>query len=490
MPYISQKKTHRTMSLPVIYLNKGVFEGKHIIKLYFKKNEIIFNRIKQNDWINYSVVINSCYCEYSEQKVGLIKDLFSDIAMVNLTYLEATPRPKLTSTNGFIGKETYFLGIKKRGLKIPITLFCFIIKGRKVIGFRQDLPKEEVKWLSESKIIHYYKPKQVWIFSDERNYFKGAIKVLTSRFRVMLNSELQVKDVEIRRMLLEQEYQKEHFYKACPFEFLNYMQLQNYSENTFVTYHNLVLRFINAFPHSNIDQVNNFGGSEVDGYHEAWIERQNPSASLINQSINAIKLYYKCIGNEHINYDSINRPKRNKALPDIYSKEEVKRIFANIDNIKHKAMLFVTYSAGLRLSELLELKVEDILFDRSMIHIKRSKGRKDRYTVLGESAAELLKEYIKIYEPNKFLFEGQYGSRYSSTSVRNILKKAKQKAGIRAEGSVHTLRHSFATHLLESGTDLRYIQELLGHNSSKTTEIYTHVSTLQISRITSPGDLL
>lgn len=478
------------MSLPVIYLNKGVLEGKHIIKLYFKKNEIIFNRIKQNDWINYSAVINACYCDYSEQKVGLIKDLFSDIARIDLNYLDAVVRPKLKSTNGFIGADKYYYGIRKRELKIPITLFCFIIKGRKLIGFRQDLPKEEVYRLSESKIIKYYKPKQVWLFLYKRDMFYGAIKELTQRYRVMLNSDLKVKDVVIRRMLLEQEYKKEHFYKACPFEFLNYMQLQNYSENTFVTYHNLVLRFINAFPHNNINQVNNFGGRQVDGYHEAWIERQNPSASLINQSVNAIKLYYKSIGNEHINFESIHRPKRNKALPGIYSKGEIKRIFANIENIKHKAILFVAYSAGLRLNELIELKVEDVLFDRSMIFVRRSKGRKDRYTVLGESTAELLKEYIKIYEPTQYLFEGQYGSKYSSTSIRNILKKAKQKAAVTSPGSVHTLRHSFATHLLESGTDLRYIQELLGHNSSKTTEIYTHVSTLQISRITSPGDLL
>ena len=125
-----------------------------------------------------------------------------------------------------------------------------------------------------------------------------------------------------------------------------------------------------------------------------------------------------------------------------------------------------------------------------MIHIKKSKGRKDRFTTLAQKAIELINLYINEYKPEKYLFEGQYGGQYSATSIRAIVKEAKERAGIMTPGSVHTLRHSYATHLLENGTDLRYIQELLGHNSSKTTEIYTHVSTLNISKIISPADLL
>ena len=153
-------------------------------------------------------------------------------------------------------------------------------------------------------------------------------------------------------------------------------------------------------------------------------------------------------------------------------------------------MIFLIYSAGLRVSELVSMKVEDILFDRKMVFVKGGKGMKDRYTTLAESALKMLNDYIKEYKPEKYLFEGQYGGKYSSTSLRKILHRAKQNAGVTTPGSVHTLRHSFATHLLENGTDLRYIQELLGHKNSKTTEIYTHVSTLNISQITSPGDMI
>jgi len=181
---------------------------------------------------------------------------------------------------------------------------------------------------------------------------------------------------------------------------------------------------------------------------------------------------------------------RNKSLPNIYSKEEIIGILNSIDNLKHKMLIFIIYSAGLRVSEVINMKVEDILFDRKMIHIRKSKGRKDRYTTLAEKAIVMLNQYLGEYEPKGYLFEGQYGGQYSSTSIRHILQRAKEKAKITTPGSVHTLRHSYATHLLENGTDLRYIQELLGHNSSKTTEIYTHVSNLNISKIKSPGDLL
>ncbi|MCD4697941.1 MAG: tyrosine-type recombinase/integrase [Bacteroidales bacterium] len=229
---------------------------------------------------------------------------------------------------------------------------------------------------------------------------------------------------------------------------------------------------------------------EIDTYHKIWMQKSAPSASLINQSVNAIKLYYKVISKQAINLEEIHRPMRNKNLPTIYSLKEIKRIIECITNHKQKTMIFLIYSAGLRVSELVSMKVEDILFDRRMVSVRNSKGRKDRYSTLADSALSMLSDYIKKYKPEKYLFEGQYGGKYSSTSIRNILHRAKEKACVKTPGSVHTLRHSFATHLLENGTDLRYIQELLGHKSSKTTEIYTHVSTLNISQIKSPGDLI
>lgn len=291
-------------------------------------------------------------------------------------------------------------------------------------------------------------------------------------------------------MLLEQSYVKGSDFKSCPLAFPEYMQLHNYSNSTFITYHNLVLRYLNTFKGHRLSQVNDFCIGEIDAYHKTWMQRSSPSSSLINQSVNAIKLYYKVISNKLIDSKDIHRPMRNKILPKVYSREEIKRIIKCIKNPKHKTIIFLIYSAGLRVCELINMRVEDIMVDRKMVFIRRSKGRKDRYTILADSALSMLTEYIIKHKPGNYLFEGQFGGRYSSTSIRNILKAAKMKAGVITPGSAHTLRHSFATHLLENGTDLRYIQELLGHSSSRTTEIYTHVSTLNISKITSPGDLI
>lgn len=187
--------------------------------------------------------------------------------------------------------------------------------------------------------------------------------------------------------------------------------------------------------------------------------------------------------------DKIHRPKRAKVLPNVLSKEEVKLILNAHSNIKHKMMLSLIYSCGLRCGELLALKPVDIDSNRNIVLLKNSKGKKDRIAPLSPKILEMLREYYKAYKPTTYLFEGVIpGEPYSDKSLQSVLKQALKKVGNTKPVSLHWLRHSFATHLLESGTDLRYIQELLGHSSSKTTEIYTHVSTKSIQQIKSPFD--
>lgn len=182
---------------------------------------------------------------------------------------------------------------------------------------------------------------------------------------------------------------------------------------------------------------------------------------------------------------------QDKKLPVILNRDEVTKILSVPSNIKHKAILMLIYSAGLRVGEVIKLKLEDIDSQRKLIHIMDAKGRKDRYTLLSDAALETLRAYCKEYRPSKWLFPGQDKDRHITTrTVEKIFSNACREAGILKEVSVHSLRHSFATHLLESGVDLRYIQEILGHKSSKTTEIYTHVSTKDMSRIKSPLDSL
>jgi len=186
---------------------------------------------------------------------------------------------------------------------------------------------------------------------------------------------------------------------------------------------------------------------------------------------------------------TIERPRKKEKLPKVISKQEVLRMIAVSTNSKHKCIISLLYSSGLRRSELLNLTLSDIESDRMLIRVEGAKGNKDRYTLLSEKILVDLRIYFKIYRPKKYLFEGLKGGKYSSNSVLKVVKKAAEKAAINKRVTPHILRHSFATHLLENGTDLRYIQELLGHNSSKTTEVYTHVAKNNFNKIKNPLDL-
>ena len=212
------------------------------------------------------------------------------------------------------------------------------------------------------------------------------------------------------------------------------------------------------------------------------------SASQQNQRINSIKFYYeKVLGYDKLYY-KIERPKKKHALPNVLSVGEVKKIIDSTRNIKHKCIISLLYSAGLRRSELINLKLDSILTGQMQIKITNSKGDKDRYVGLSAHLLKLLREYYKEFKPKEWLIEGKNGEQYSATSVLNVVKQAAKKAGISRRVTPHMFRHSFATHHLESGTDLRYIQEFLGHSSSKTTEIYTHVAKTDFSKFRNPLD--
>ena len=473
----------------IIYLNKAQLRNNSYVILYFKKDAAILNRIRKNDWIRFSMEKMAYYIKDTDKNIGIVKELFYDIAIVSSRYLNRKPKLKVSPNN--IGQNLYQRESLERRPKMEfVILFPYQNENQKLIGFKQYLPREMFNENKKINVFAWNNEVGIWQFIANRVNLVKAIDFLLPQFTVKINADLSISDLKIRLMLLEQSYVKGKDFKSCPMAFPEYMQLHNYSNSTFTTYHNMILRYLNTFKGHTLNQVNDFDIDQIDAYHNAWMQSSSPSSSLINQSINAIKLYYEVISNKVIDSKDIHRPMRNKSLPSIYSREEIKRIVDCINNPKHKAIIFLIYSAGLRLNELINMHVEDILVDRKMDFIRKSKGRKDRYSILAEATLVMLSEYIIKFRPVKYLFEGQYGGRYSSTSIRNILKAAKKKSGVRTNGSVHTLRHSFATHLLENGTDLRYIQELLGHSSSKTTEIYTHVSTLNISKITSPGDLI
>ena len=268
--------------------------------------------------------------------------------------------------------------------------------------------------------------------------------------------------------------------------FKNYMNFRRYSQNTIKTYADALEVFFRFYKDQAPESLNI---EDIINFNTSYILKKNLSASYQNQVINAIKLFYRNRFNRAMEVDFIQRPRREKRLPNVLSKNEVKSILEAPTNLKHRAMLSLIYACGLRRSELLNLTLKDILSDRNLLFIRQSKGKKDRVVPISIKLIEMLRDYYKSFKPKTWLFEGQeVGKKYSERSIQLVLNQAVEKAKIVKPVSLHWLRHSYATHLLESGTDLRYIQELLGHSSSRTTEIFTHVSTRNLQQIRSPFD--
>lgn len=271
-------------------------------------------------------------------------------------------------------------------------------------------------------------------------------------------------------------------------QFKIYLQSKRYSESTIKTYSEALSVFFRYFHDRLLDEISN---QDLLEFNKKYIIQHGYSEAYQNQFVNAVKLFYNKIHHKKLDVEDIERPRREKRLPHVLSKDEVKLIIESLNNIKHRAMLSMIYACGLRRSELLHIKLTDIDSKRRVVIIRQSKGKKDRIVPIGEKLLALMRTYYKTNRTKVYLFEGQKpGEPYSERSLQLVLKAAVEKVNIKKPVTLHWLRHSYATHLLESGTDLRYIQELLGHNSSRTTEIYTHVSTRNLQQIQSPFDSL
>ncbi|MEO5600645.1 MAG: site-specific integrase [Cyclobacteriaceae bacterium] len=273
--------------------------------------------------------------------------------------------------------------------------------------------------------------------------------------------------------------------KKCPIAYVEQLDRMRYSDSTKKIYINYFAQFINYFPDTEIDEISD---EQVNRFMQHLLAARKVSSSTQNQAINAIKFYYEKVRKLERKVYALERPLKELKLPNILSEEEVIAILKSVANLKHKAMLWLIYAAGLRRSELIALQIKDIDSKRMMIKVRGAKGKKDRITLLSEKVVDLLRLYFVEYKPRVWLFEGSSGESYSVSSLQKVFAAALLKSGIRKDASLHTLRHSFATHLLEHGTDIRYIQALLGHSSSKTTEIYTHVTTKALDKIRSPLD--
>jgi len=338
--------------------------------------------------------------------------------------------------------------------------------------------------------IRWCRERRIWHLPYRSNFVGELFKQFKGRYWIdytVFYQETEIIKPKPERAIQHLPELDEYRVKLIE-QYRKYLRSKRYAESTIKTYSEALRVFFRFYHDKPIDEIEN---DDLIHFNNDYILKNQYSQCYQNQVVNAIKLFYRKIQYRKLEIEQIERPKREKRLPEVISKEEVKAILDSLNNIKHKAMLSLIYACGLRRSELLHLKLTDIDTKRGLLIIRQSKGNKDRIVPIGDKIIELLRASQKAERTTTYLFEGQKnGEPYSARSLQLILKSALSKAKIAKPITLHCLRHSFATHLLESGTDLRYIQELLGHSSSRTTEIYTHVSTKNIQQIRSPFETL
>lgn len=369
-----------------------------------------------------------------------------------------------------------------------ITLKHLLINGEKQIGLQfftdkvlnallKELPSP--KWSDKYGMAYILNKKENLdaIF----NKFRGIAWINCNHFfpNRPVSQDNKALDVDwFRRRTLRPGY------RACPEEYLTKLELKKYASSTAKTYISCFEPFLNFYKDIELRSLDE---NDIRNYLKHLVQA-GKSNSYLNSAVNSIKFYYEVVLEMPNRFYAIERPRKEHKLPKVISKVEVKQIIDNTNNIKHRCIVSLLYSAGLRRGELLNLKIGDIDSKRMLIRVNAAKGNKDRYTLLSNTVLVDLRKYWVEYRPKEYLFEGAKGGKYSEQSVLSIVKRCAIRGNLKMQVTPHMLRHSFATHLLENGTDLRYIQVLLGHSNSKTTEIYTHVAVTQYRNIVNPLD--
>lgn len=359
--------------------------------------------------------------------------------------------------------------------------------GRLIIRFTGRYDKEWIKELKSYGRANFDPERLEWLLDWSRmkvdslsDYFSSrGIEVIVKRTEVApeLKEKREDHGSEIRDRRLSDE-------ALIGIEKVRrHLNESRYSNRTVDCYISLLELFFKYFSGVNPAELRE---DDISDFFHDYISYHNYSRSYHNQLISAIKVYYKLNGSGDIDSSNLGRPRRTRTLPKVFSKEEVKKILNSTRNNKHMLILWIIYSCGLRRSEVINIKLKDLDRERGILNIREAKGMADRIVPVPVMVWEKIEEYKLGYRPAYWLFEGQTGGKYSAESVYRVFKQALKTAGIRKDVGVHCLRHSYATHLHENGLDIRYIQELLGHRSSRTTEIYTHVSRRNLMQVRSP----
>jgi site-specific recombinase XerD len=392
----------------------------------------------------------------------------------------------------FFGDDYLFKEISYRGQRITILPHLEDKVWMEVYVPKITAIHEKLKRFS---MVKYSKVKDCYLLPAAPLVFE-SIQLQMEPYEVLIVSELplaylQKKNLPNRKQI-DLTRTKQSLFDQVPVLGREYLSVMidtllalNYSSSTIRTYCSAFIQFLRHYDYRDPETISNI---EIIKYLGSLMER-GLSAATGHGMVNSLHFYYQqVLGKKHFEI-SLPRPKKEKKLPSVLTMEECLKIFQVVDNPKHKLLLLIGYGAGLRVSEIVTLQWKDILFEEFKIHIKNAKGKKDRMVMLPFSVVQSLKIYRELFNCKQYVFEGQFaGEPLSTGTVQNVMREALKKSGLEKKATVHTLRHSFATHLLENGTDIRYIQKFLGHASIKTTTIYTHLTKTAVDKIQSPLD--
>jgi integrase/recombinase XerD len=479
--------------LPVLFLNPLEHGGKTYIRIWHKPNPFISKRLKEASWIKHSKTYKCFVMHHSPQAIEMTHQHFQGLVKVDTRYLYKPKRLRPAQGAVILQQESdqRIDPLAKEPIKPVVRLQPLEHQGKAYVQLSYQYNKEIYTCLKQSKVARWLSEMECFVIYTEGNSLHTLLTEVEPVAQLWLAQTMQIKDMALQARLWEQSYHKGDGYIPCPLQYLEKLFLLNYSLSTIRTYHSLLLRFLNAHKDKGLESINAYSEDQINHYHRSMVQAGTYSVSFINQSINAVKFYYQRVLLRHeVQLNQVERPEKPERLPQVLSKQDVLKILSVTENLKHRCMLQLLYAGGLRIGEVINLKLTDVQSERNLLLIRGGKGKKDRTTLLSQKLLENLRAYYKQYKPKVWLFEGQTGGQYTVESIRNVFRASKAKAGVKAPATPHTLRHSFATHLLEQGTDLRYIQVLLGHRSSKTTEIYTHITTHALDKIVSPLDNL
>jgi integrase/recombinase XerD len=464
-----------------IYLKTVTLNAQVVYSLSFKKHPGLYYWLKKFQFIHAIKTTGQLTIPADDGYLELI---------------EIAAKGRITFNRAGLQKEVIHKGIIKPALQLirieipkynpPIRMQLKLaeIENQAVFLLSTETVLDAKKHLLPIPFIQYSKKLCAFYFERKERFLKQLLEISKGKIFIAIHQHVTLQSLLLESMFWSQNHSIQI---QIPEAYLKSMKAANYSKNTIHHYYHSFALFVYVVQ-SQGKRLAEITTDEVNNLVLQISTANNYSSSATHIMINAVLYYYRTVLKLSQYKTEIQRPQKEQTLPKVLSKEDIEKIINHCSNLKHKTILVMLYSAGLRAGEIIDLKIKDIDSKRKVIVIRKGKGFKDRTVMLSDKLTALLRTYYVEYKPDTYLFEGQYGDQYSQSSMRKVLKEAAKKAGLKESPTLHWLRHSFATHLLEAGTDLRYIQQLLGHSSSKTTEIYTYVSTKHISQIKSPLD--